>query len=59
MSEEPHFPAQATARVIVMVEKMREKSKKNPKDITSTKLRKKEDFFHSDAENNGHECNDD
>ena len=37
MSEEPHFPAQATARVIVMVEKMREKSKKNLKDITGTK----------------------
>ena len=37
MSEEPHFPVRATARVIVMVEKMREKSKKNLKDITGTK----------------------
>ena len=37
MSEEPHFPAQATARVIVMVEKMPERSKKNLKDITGAK----------------------
>ena len=58
MSEEPHFPVRATARVIVMVEKMREKSRKNLKDITGTKKCAQNKNLKDNTGTERHSCND-